>query len=708
MTIRIKIDDKYRRGQNFDLRGAQKLRAHTDWGALVNYDLLGTTQSLISTRDLLRPGAALTLDGRAFSPYGTFEQSAIVNKDANQSTQALRLDSTYEYSNQDSLVTYRAGDVVNGGLAWTRPLRMGGLQAESNFALRPDLITTPLPTLGGIAAVPSTVDVYVNNIKTFSQDVLPGPFSLNNVPLTTGAGNAQVVVTDSAGNQTRTTVPFFAAANLLNPGLSSWSVEGGFPRLSYGSESDDYVLTPVGSATLRRGIFDWMTAESHVEGGAGIVNGGLGAVFKTGSLGVASAAFSGSDFYGGGAGAQVALSYQMRLFDLNVNATSQRTFGGYGDLVSATARLQPISTILALPAIFTDAQPPKALDTITFSAPVSFDQKSSVSASFIHSREAPNNLSEIVSASYTRSMPFNASLYGTVFHDFGTNKSTGIVIGLSFPLGDSASASSTYSRGGGQAASLEATKAMGLDPGSYGWSVQDSEGGSPVREASASYRSTYGVVRAGADMNGSNSGGALELRGSIVTMDGDVFLSNWIDDSFGVVEAGAPGIPVLYENRPVGSTDSKGMLLVPTLRSYEKNNITIDPTNLPVDAEVEGTSQTVSPANHGGLLVNFKVHSDTDSALVIFTMTGGAFVPAGSPGKVEGGDDFVVGYDGQSFVKHLRKTDVATIETPDGTCRVGFDFAPRPGEQVRIGPLVCQQTKADAASGARDGLGLRN
>lgn len=233
--------------------------------------------------------------------------------------------------------------------------------------------------------------------------------------------------------------------------------------------------------------------------------------------------------------------------------------------------------------------------------------------------------------------------------------------------------------------------------------MQDSEGGSPVREASASYRSTYGVVRAGADVNGSNSGGALELRGSIVTMDGDVFLSNWIDDSFGVVQAGAPGIPVLYENRPVGSTDSKGMLLVPTLRSYEKNNIAIDPTNLPVDAEVEGTSQTVSPANHGGLLVNFKVHSDTDSALIIFTMSGGAFVSAGSPGKIEGGDDFVVGYDGQSFVRHLRKTDVATIETSDGTCRVSFDFTPRSGEQVRIGPLVCQKIKADAVPSGQPG-----
>ena len=86
-------------------------------------------------------------------------------------------------------------------------------------------------------------------------------------------------------------------------------------------------------------------------------------------------------------------------------------------------------------------------------------------------------------------------------------------------------------------------------------------------------------------------------------MGGDVFLSNWIDDSFGVVDTGAPGLGVLYENRPVGVTDAKGMLLVPTLRSYEKNNISIDQSNLPVDAEVEGTSQVVAPANHGGALV---------------------------------------------------------------------------------------------------------
>ena len=146
-------------------------------------------------------------------------------------------------------------------------------------------------------------------------------------------------------------------------------------------------------------------------------------------------------------------------------------------------------------------------------------------------------------------------------------------------------------------------------------------------------------------------------------MGGDVFFSNWIDDGFGVVSTGAPGVGVLYENQPVGVTDSKGMLLVPTLRSYEKNNIAIDPTDLPVDAEVEGTSQIVAPANHGGVLVNFKVHDDTNSALVIFATADGGFVPAGSPGKIEGGDDFVVGYDGEAFIKNLRGSNVATVET---------------------------------------------
>ena len=216
------------------------------------------------------------------------------------------------------MISYGAGDIINGGLAWSRPIRMGGLQSQSNFSLRPDLITTPLPTLGGSAAVPSTVDVYVNNIKTFSQDVGTGPFSVSNVPLISGAGNAELVIRDSAGHETRSSSPFYASASLLAPGLSSWSVEAGLPRLSYGSTSDAYIESPLGSATLRRGICDGLTMEAHAEGGAGVANGGVGAVIKTGTIGVAAAAISGSS--SAGVGSQTYISYETRLLGIDISA----------------------------------------------------------------------------------------------------------------------------------------------------------------------------------------------------------------------------------------------------------------------------------------------------------------------------------------------------------------------------------------------------
>ncbi|MEI2514558.1 hypothetical protein V8941_16455, partial [Acinetobacter soli] len=62
--------------------------------------------------------------------------------------------------------------------------------------------------------------------------------------------------------------------------------------------------------------------------------------------------------------------------------------------------------------------------------------------------------------------------------------------------------------------------------------MHDSEGSASYREATASYRSSYGTVQAGASQAGSGAVGSLELRGSITTMGGGVFLSNWIDDSF--------------------------------------------------------------------------------------------------------------------------------------------------------------------------------
>jgi len=69
--------------------------------------------------------------------------------------------------------------------------------------------------------------------RTFSQDVGTGPFSVSNVPMISGAGNAELVIRDAAGHETG---PPRHSMRLLTAGaggLSSWSVEAGLPRLSY-------------------------------------------------------------------------------------------------------------------------------------------------------------------------------------------------------------------------------------------------------------------------------------------------------------------------------------------------------------------------------------------------------------------------------------------------------------------------------------------
>ncbi len=691
--LRIQMDDGLRNAQNFSVGrsgDSPHVTPQSTWGALLNYDIYGAKSFEQDFRESSAPMGSLYLDARAFSPYGTIEQSAILSFGQPDVEPALRLNSTFQYSDIDDMVTYRAGDVINGGLEDTRPIRIGGLQAQSNFALRPDLVTMPLPSMSGVAAVPSTLDLFINSVKTFSQQVQPGPYTLSNIPVVSGAGAAQLVVTDSTGKQTTTSMPFYASASLLRQGLNSWSVEAGLPRLSFGSESDDYAKTPVASATFGRGILDWMTVESHVEVGAGIVNGGFGSAFTTGNFGIASGYVAGSAG-AGNTGAQASASYGTQLFGFNIQASALQTFGSYGDLASATAKYQPIPMGVLLEPVFADYRPPRSLDRLSIGAPLSFDSRSSVSASFTRALAANGDLSEIVSASYSRTLPWDASVFATVFHDFGTTKSTGVLFGFSMPLGETTSISSGYSGGsGGGSVTTMASKTLDHEDGSYGYSVQDSEGANPYHAASAAYRSRYGVIQAAADQGGSSTGGNVDVRGSVATVGGDVFFSNWIDDGFGVVSTGSPGIPVFSENRPIGVTDSKGMFLVPTLRSYQANNVSIDPSNLPVDAEIASATMVAAPKDQGGALVDFKVHRETQSALVAFSLTGGSAIPPGSVGHTGSGEEFVIGYDGQAFIKSLGATNQATIELVGSTCRAAFDFEPHPGEQVRIGAVMCK------------------
>ncbi len=706
--IHITAPDDMRISKEYDLsnRTRTDLPIQSAYGAVLNYDLFSSAAGGQQRQWLAFSGASGTFDARFFTPYGTLSQSLILQNSVTEPFAALRLNSTYTYSDYETMRTYRLGDTINGGLAWTRPIRIGGLQVQRNFGLRSDLVTLPLPAARGTAAVPSTADIYINNIKTYSQDVAAGPYVLSNLPAIASNGTARVVLHDSSGRTTEATLPFYTSAMLLAPGLFDYSFEAGLPRLSYGTVGDTYLTRPVTSASARFGMYDWLTLEGHAEGGAGLGNASAGLAARTGSFGVTSAAVAAS-YYASRTGFQSYVSYETKLLGLSINASSQMTFGSYDDLASVTARLQQ-QAVLANPfdvssavdlsasvtqainaSVFTSARPPKAFNRISVSAPLPF-ARANLTGSFVESIDAAGVRSDILSATLSGGWR-DVSVFATAFTALSGVKNTGFIVGVSMPLGDTATISTSVSGGaGGSSVNVDAVKPLDTKVGSVGWRIHDGEFGATQRAAAVSYRSSFARTEASVYQDKTGVQATAEVEGAVATLGGGVFFTNRIDDAFAVVQTGVPGIPVFYENRPAGVTNASGLALITGLRSYQPNKIAIDAANLPVDAEVTTSEVVVAPADRSGVKVDFTVKTDTRPAIVVFQGADGQALAAGAQGQIEGGESFVVGYDGRAYVKNLAATNNATVTLMNGECHATFAYEPHPNEQVIISPVVCK------------------
>ncbi|MFL5089102.1 MAG: fimbria/pilus outer membrane usher protein [Xanthobacteraceae bacterium] len=697
--IYLTLGDEQRITKIYDARGTREApnAIRNDYGAVMNYWLFASSANRLSLNSFTFSGANASLDTRVFSPLGTLSQTGIVGSTVFKNFEVLRLDTTWSYSDPDNVVTYRAGDTISGGLAWTRPIRLGGAQMQRNFALRPDLVTLPMPSVSGSAAVPSTVDVYVNNLKTYSQAVGTGPYAISNLPLS-GGGTARIVVQDSSGRPVETSLPFYSSPRLLRDGLMDFSVEAGFPRLFYGTESFSYVRDPVASASARRGLFDWLTLEGHGEGSAGLMNGGLGAVVGVGPWGVLSLAGTASRF-NNVSGFQSYVAFDTQLLGINIHASSQRTYRAYNDLASVTSRAPPLLSLFSdratdIPSsdLFSVGYfPPKFLDTVSMSFPLPFAQ-GSVSAGLMHLGAADGKVSDLFTLSYARALPWDASFYISAFGDLRDKKTGGIFAGISIPLGKSTFASTGFTQTRqGTNFTADAGKSIESEVGSYGWRVHDSEGTSTDRGAMGTYRASIAEVQGNVWQRPGSAGGSLQASGAVATMGGGVFLANRIDDSFAVVDTGTPGVDVLYENRPAGKTNSRGQVLIPTLRSYQANKIAIDPAGLPINADISETQLIVTPADRTGVLARFGVKTDVKSAVVVLSDKGGKVLPAGTAGRLEGTEEtFIVGYDGRAYVKGLGEANTVLVSSPAGECRASFPFTAQQDSQVVIGPVVCQ------------------
>jgi outer membrane usher protein len=653
-------------------------------GAVVNYTLFGSAEGGAGGAHF--DGLSGEFETRAFGQLGLVEHSFIGRVGGR--SDLIRLDSTYTYESPERLVTFAAGDFISGGFSWTRPVRMAGIQIRRAFGLRPDLVTLPLPNLTGSAAAPSTLDLYINKVQMLSTTVPQGPYEIDHPPMIYGGGQAQVVLRDALGRETVSNTPFYTSPDLLDPGLTDFSAEIGFARRNYAVLSNDYDSALVYSASYRRGLTSAATLEAHAEGaGAALASIGAGAAFTVGKFGIVSMAASESTAQGR-AGTLVEAAFESRMPHLTLLFRTQRTYGDYEDLASWTAPGR--REMLDGRNVFSQ---PREIDQAAVSAPLPWTG-SSLSANFIEIRRTDEEHSRIVEVSFTRDFG-RLVFFANASTDIEVPGSAAVFFGFSLPLGRGVTASTgaTYDKGGA-AGYAEASRQSGQGPGAFGWSVKASEGEKQEAQGIVQYATRFAHFEGTALYTEGDYSATGLMEGAVTLIGRGLHATQRLDNAFALVEVGAPGVTILRENRRVGVTDKTGQLLVPDLAPFVSNRIALDPAGLPVDARVNATEVRAVPFNRVASLVDLRVETEIRAALVTLVDPQGRFIELGSQVEVIGEDQtFVVGYDGEAYVDNLRHENELLVTTPDeATCLTRFGYRPAPGEQVRVGPLVCRPT----------------
>jgi len=491
-----------------------------------------------------------------------------------------------------------------------------------------------------------------------------------------------MTVTNALGQQVNVTQPFYASSALLSPGLQTFAVQAGLVRRNWGSVSNDYGKI-AGTAMYRRGMTPKFTVEGSVEGTPGTAMVGAGGVAQIGTLGVIN--FSMATSMGTGhPGAQFSIGAQRigRVFSLGASAI----VAGHNFLDVAAINGAPVprkqlgaNAGLSMRRFGTVGVAYAGLDQGNSPNPVALDI-------------VPAQHSHIFSANYSIQV-HRMSIYATEFRDFASSGSTnGLQVGLIIPFGKRSSVGvSGASDGSGQVQVQQSAALIG----EWGYQAYVSAPNSPHEFAQVEYKSPWALLTAGVDHNDAETTLRMEAQGAVSFVDGGLFPSNTVYDSFAIVDTSPMAhVHVLQENRDAGKTDSAGRLLVPDMRAFDLNHIAIDPADIPQDATIAITTREVRPQDRSGVVVKFPVKI-SHGAILRLVDGAGVAVPLGSTATLlAAGTTVPVGYDGDAYVEDLNAHNKVEVERPDGRrCSVVFDYQPVPGEIPAIGPLRCLELR---------------
>ncbi|HEY5755629.1 MAG TPA: fimbria/pilus outer membrane usher protein [Steroidobacter sp.] len=641
-------------------------------GGFFNYDVFATgDETRTATNALAEIGV--------FNGFGV-ATSNFVRRDLPEGDRTIRLETTWTDDRPEDMTSARAGDLISGAGAWGRAVRFGGLQWATNFATQPGFISLARPAMQGEAALPSTLELYVNDMLRLKRDVPSGPFSIQDMPVVTGQGEARLVVTDLLGREQIIVAPYYASPRLLDAGLNAHSYEIGAIREDYGLVSNRYGRA-MAVGTFRRGMSSHWTAELHAELLEEQQTAGIGSVWLWPAVGVFSASIAGSQSRAVTDGTQTRLGGMGSL--VNVGFQSQHRRVGYGATAQwSTAEFAQLGLERGRPA-------PRAIAQAFFN--VSAGRAGAVSVSYTYQDRRDAERTELINASYGVTLGRVGFLSVSVVRIMGSNAES--IAGLNFTrlLGSRDTGSLFVSKDEDDTrASVRLQRGLPQGEG-FGYRMVSGFSEADPREAAVAYQNDVGTYEVGVGQIGDSTSYRGHASGGVALLGADAFFSRRVDSSFAVVTVpGYEGVQVYRDNQAVARTNDEGEALISRLRPYEINSVRIESTDLPMDATIEALQLDAIPYLRSGLRLAFPVRRSR-GAIFDIVLASGEPLPAGAVVTVVGrSEEFPVGLRGEVYVTGLEASNQLRATWGQQSCRLEVSFPESDDPLPHLGTFECK------------------
>ncbi len=657
--------------------------------AILNYSLYHT----ITNDESIFSGSA---EGIFNSALGNFSSGVLYNG-SNETSYShekwVRLESKWQYVDPEKVRIYTLGDFVSNSSDWGSSVRLAGFQWSSAYTQRGDIVTSALPQFSGSAALPSTLDLYVNQQKIYSGLVPSGPFDIKQLPFISG-NEVTLVTTDATGQQSITKKPYYFSSKILAKGINEFSVDVGVPRYNYGLYSNDYDDATFASGAIRYGYSNSLTLSGGAEASTdGLSNVGTGFAKNLFGVGVINADLAASQYKDeNGYSALVGLEGRISK-NISFNTSYRKVFDNYFDLAR-------VSQIRYLKENQISAEPQNYL---SYSALADEIIRAGINYNFYagygvyvgyNQIKYSDNSYKLLSANLSGSLNKNWGFYSSAYTDYENHKDYGIYFALRYTPSTRTNAITSVSSDSGRLTYRQEVFVLSEPKiNSFGWGgyvERDQDAHTNNASIYGSYRARAAYLTGRYNRIGDNDQVALSATGSLVAAAGRIFAANEIGDGYAVVTNAGPQSQIINGGINLGTTDKSGRFLIPSLMPYRENHIYLDPSYLPLNWNVKSTDQKTVVGYRQGTLVDFGAHQVISGLVRIVDKNNTPLLPGYSV-RINGQQDAVVDYDGEVFVPNLLRQNKLEVDLLDhGSCQVNFTYNSNQYSTKKLGPYICQ------------------